>query len=135
QFVLGVPPFFTYLSNHVNFSQSTCSIVSLPRYPWASNGRKTSRTVPPLPRIASYMRADWIGNVPSLSSAAPWINRTGVLILFAYIKGDILRYTSGASHNVRRSVWKPNGVNVRLWAPGETERTISDRASEYWGCV
>src|SRR5262249_38690883 len=45
-------PFFTYLSNHWNFSQSTCSIVSFPRYPCAAEGRNTSRTVPPFPRIA-----------------------------------------------------------------------------------
>ena len=41
-------------------------MVSLPRYPCASEGSITSLTVPPLPRIAAYMRSDWIGKVRHL---------------------------------------------------------------------
>jgi DNA-3-methyladenine glycosylase I len=44
---------FRNLSNHDISSNSTCSIVSFPRYPCASFGNITSRTVPPLPRIAA----------------------------------------------------------------------------------
>lgn len=35
----------------------------------------------------------------------------------AHMKGDILAYVSGACHSVRSSLWKPNGVSVRLYAP------------------
>jgi hypothetical protein len=38
----------------------------------------------------------------------------GSLILSATMKGETLMYISGASHSVRRSLWKPKGVSVRL---------------------
>lgn len=34
--------------------------------------------------------------------------------MLTHWKGDILLYTSGACHRVRSSLWKPNGVRVRL---------------------
>src|ERR1035438_4238371 len=52
----GGPPhthgFFKYLSNQVISSHNTCSMDSRPPYPCDSSGSITSRTVPPLPRIA-----------------------------------------------------------------------------------
>src|ERR1039458_8610142 len=89
------PAFLTYLSSHVIFSHRTCSMVSFPRYPWASKGRKTRRATPPLPRMAWYMRSLCMGKVPSLSSASPCISSIGVLILSAYMKGDIDRKRVG----------------------------------------
>ena len=38
-------------------------------------------------------------------------------MLSACTNGDIRRYTSGASQNVRSSFWNPNAVSVRLYAP------------------
>src|SRR6185437_5541358 len=41
--------FLTYLLNQVSISQTTSSMVSWAKYPCASYGRYTKRTVPPLP--------------------------------------------------------------------------------------
>lgn len=43
-----------------------------------------------------------------------------LLFNITHWKGDILLYTSGACHKVRSSLWKPKGVNVRLYAPVAT---------------
>ncbi len=38
---------------------------------------------------AAYIRSDWIGKVPELSSAWPWISRIGSFTRLAKVKGDI----------------------------------------------
>jgi len=39
--------------------------------------------------MASKRRSDWMGKVPELSSASPWIRSSGFLILLAWVKGEI----------------------------------------------
>ena len=39
---------------------------------------------------------------------------SGASIFSACANGETLTYICGASQNVRRSRWKPNGVSVRL---------------------
>jgi predicted MPP superfamily phosphohydrolase len=59
--------------------------------------------VPPLPRIAWYIRSLCIGYVPALSSTSPWINSSGWVILCAAMNGETAKYVYGAAQNVLRS--------------------------------
>ncbi len=51
----------------------------------------TSRAVPPSPFTAWNIRSLWIGNVPLLLSAAPWIMSSGSSTSSACMNGDMAK--------------------------------------------